>query len=67
MAVREPAGKDRQGVESGAGTAAAWMSKIGTTFVALPVSILVTVVMSLVFSGKSDLSKEHLDKCFEGI
>lgn len=43
------------------------MSKIGTTFVALPVSILVTVVLSLAFRNRADLSKEHLDKCFEGI
>ncbi len=50
-----------------AGTGAAWMSKIGTTFVALPVSILITIVLSLVYRNKADLSKEHLDKCFDGI
>jgi len=50
-----------------AGTSAAWMSKIGTTLVALPVAVLVTVVLSLSSGRKTGISDAHLDKCFEGL
>ncbi len=50
-----------------AGTGAAWMSRIGTTFVALPVSVLVTVVLSLTAKGRTGIDETHLERCFEGI
>ncbi len=50
-----------------AGTPAAWMSKVGTTFVALPVAILTTVILSLASGRKTGIPEAHLDKCFEGI
>ena len=49
------------------GTGAAWMSSIGTTFVALPVSILVTVALTLAAKGRSGIDETHLERCFEGI
>ena len=50
-----------------AGTGAAWMSRIGTTFVALPVSVLVTLILSLAARGQTGIGEAHLEKCFEGI
>jgi len=48
-------------------TSASWMTKIGTTFVALPVSILVTVILAVIYKNKIGLTKEHIDECFKGI
>ena len=50
-----------------AGTSVAWMSRIGTTLVALPVSIVVTAVLWLVDRKRTALPQEHLDRCFSGI
>lgn len=50
-----------------AGTGVAWMSRIGTTLVALPVSILVTAVLWLADKNRTALPKAHLDRCFEGL
>lgn len=47
------------------GTSLAPLSMVDPIFIALPVSIIVTVVLALVL--KPDISKEHVDKCFEGI
>ncbi len=45
------------------------LSMVGTTFVALPVSIIVLVLVWLINSksGRTDLDKKHIDKCFTGI
>lgn len=44
-------------------------SMVGTTFIALPVSILVMAVVWFAYTklGKMDLNKKHIDKCFTGI
>lgn len=47
------------------GTSLAPLSMVDPIFIALPVSIIVTLVLSLTIKQK--LSKEHLDKCFAGI
>lgn len=47
------------------GTALAPLSMVDPIFVALPISILVTLVLTLVL--KPDLVKNHVDRCFEGI
>ena len=47
------------------GTSLAPLSMVDPIFIALPVSIIVTVVLAFVL--KQDVSKEHVDKCFEGI
>ena len=47
------------------GTSLASLSMVDPIFIALPVSILATLVMALVL--KQDIAKEHVDKCFKGI
>jgi SSS family solute:Na+ symporter len=46
-----------------------YLSMIGTTFVALPVSIIVTVIVWGIVkaSNRKDISDSHINKCFEGI
>lgn len=43
------------------------LSHVGTTFIALPVSIIVTAVIWAICKNNIGLSKEHIDKCFNGI
>lgn len=50
-----------------AGTPLAFLSRVGTTLVALPVSILVTVLLWTFDRKRTALSQAHLDRCFEGI
>lgn len=42
---------------------------IGTSLVALPISILVAVIITVVYNSmkKQDLDSAHIEKCFEGI
>lgn len=47
------------------GTALASLGMVDPIFVALPVSIIVTLVLALVL--KADIGEKHLDKCFAGI
>jgi len=47
------------------GTGLASLSMVDPVFIALPVSIIVTVVLALLL--KQDIKKEHVDKCFKGI
>lgn len=49
-----------------ANTGLVWMSRIGTLVVALPVSVLFTLLL-WVSNKKKDLEDKHIDKCFEGI
>jgi len=51
------------------GTSFEKLSMVGTTFIALPVSILVIVVIWFAYAklGKIDLDKKHIEKCFTGI
>ncbi|MCX7710409.1 MAG: sodium:solute symporter family protein [Clostridia bacterium] len=51
------------------GTPVESLSMVGTTFVALPVSILVTGGIWLLYtaSKKQDMDSKHIDKCFTGI
>jgi solute:Na+ symporter, SSS family len=51
------------------GTSFEKLSMVGTTFVALPVSILVMAIIWFVYAkfGKIDLNKKHIEKCFTGI
>jgi SSS family solute:Na+ symporter len=46
-------------------TALAGLAMVDPIFIALPVSIVVTVILGLLL--KKDLDKKHIDKCFEGI
>ena len=52
-----------------AGTALKNLSQIGTTLIALPVAIIVTVVIWVIYNvnKKQDLSSQHIARCFEGI
>lgn len=43
------------------------LANVGTTFVALPVAIIVTVIIWLIYKNKIGLSQEHIDKCFKGL
>lgn len=47
------------------GTALAPLSMVDPIFIALPVSIIVTVVLALTL--KPDIDNKHLDKCFYGM
>ena len=47
------------------GTALAPLSMVDPIFIALPVSIIVTIVLALAL--KEDIDKRHVNKCFEGI
>ena len=47
-----------------AGTSLASLSHVGTTFIALPVSLIVTALIWLFNKKETGLSEEHLDKCF---
>ena len=47
------------------GTSLAFWSQVDPIFIALPVSIIVTVVLAFVL--KQDIPKENVDKCFKGI
>jgi SSS family solute:Na+ symporter len=51
------------------GTSLEKFSMIGTTFVALPVSVVVLLAVWVIYnkSGKTDLAKNHIDKCFTGL
>lgn len=48
------------------GTSLEKLSMVGTTFIALPVSILVTAIVWFAFvkAGKIDIEKKTIDKCF---
>ena len=47
------------------GTSIASLSMVDPIFIALPVSILVTVILSFVF--RQDVEDKHVEKCFAGI
>ena len=49
------------------GTALEPLKSVGTTFVALPVSILVTAILWIIYRKEIGLPQEHIDHCFEGI
>lgn len=51
------------------GTAFEKLSMVGTTFIALPVAIIVTVVIWSIYkmNNKQDIESKHVEKCFEGI
>ncbi len=51
------------------GTSLQKLSMVGTTFVALPVSIVVGVIIWIYYSAKNkkDMTPEHIEKCFTGI
>lgn len=49
------------------GTKLAPLMNVGTTFVALPVAILATIILWVANSKNIGLSKEYIDHCFEGI
>lgn len=48
------------------GTPVEKLSMVGTTFIALPISIIVLALVWIIFSkaGKADLDKKHIEKCF---
>jgi SSS family solute:Na+ symporter len=46
-------------------TSLAPLAHVGTTFVALPISILTTVIIWAIYKNDIGISKEHLDKCFQ--
>lgn len=52
-----------------AGTGLAKLAQIDAVIFALPISIIVTGIIWLVYGlrKKTDIDKEHIDKCFEGI
>lgn len=47
------------------GTSLEWLGNKGGIIIALPLSIIVTIVLGLIL--KQDMDKKHIDKCFEGI
>lgn len=47
------------------GTNLSQLSMVDPIFIALPLSIIVTVILGL--SIKSNLDKRHIDKCFQGV
>ena len=51
------------------GTSLEKFSMVGTTFIALPVSTIVMLIIWLAYAkaGKRDLETKHIDKCFESI
>lgn len=51
------------------GTSISKLSMVGTTFIALPVSIIVLAIVWIIYASnkKSDMDKAHVDKCFEGL
>lgn len=51
------------------GTSLEKFSMVGTTFIALPVSTIVMLIIWLAYvkTGKRDLDTKHIDKCFESI
>ncbi len=51
------------------GTSLEKFSMVGTTFIALPVSTIVMLIIWLAYvkTGKRDLETKHIDKCFESI
>jgi SSS family solute:Na+ symporter len=52
-----------------AGTSLEKLSMVGTTLVALPVSIIVMAIIWIVYAAmkKTDMDKAEVDKCFEGM
>ncbi len=51
------------------GTSLEKFSMVGTTFIALPVSTIVMLIIWLAYTktGKSDLDTKHINKCFESM
>lgn len=44
------------------------LTVVGTSFVALPISIIAAIIISLIVKNKKpDIDKAHIDKCFAGI
>ena len=51
------------------GTSLEKFSMVGTTFIALPVAVLVMAIIWFAYAkiGKIDLDKKHIEKCFQSI
>lgn len=51
------------------GTSLAKLSMVGTSFIALPVSVIVTgaIWLAFVLKKRHDMEKEHIENCFTGV